>query len=304
MLQAGGWLLLLPHASCLSAFWPYGSGVIRPAAGPTIIPLSNGNLTFSGGDVGATASYRAEGADAAYTEATTKEKTLSAKNLSAVTSATKELLRRSPLAVASIVQNDLAAAFVQAMDLAALRGDGSSNTPVGLKNMMASGNKIAAAAGKTPTFTVIDMYASQMIESIEGQNVPVINPCWIMATRVANYLRTLRGVNGEKIYPLMDGSSPVFWGYPVFLSNQVPRNLGGGTNESEIYLTDMAHFWMGDAGNMEMSISDEAAFVQGGNLVSAWSRNLVAIKINGSHDFKLRYDNSAAMLTGVQWGAP
>lgn len=272
-------------------------------AGPTMIPLTHGNLTISGGNVGASASYRAEGADIGYTEATFKEKKLSAKNLSSVTSVSKELLSRSPLAVASIVQNDLASAWVQAMDLAALRGDGTLNSPVGLRNLMAPGNKITVALGKSPTVDVLDGYAMRAIELIEGQDVPTVRLVWFMATRVINYLRTLRGDNGEKIYPEMDTTNPSWHGLPVIKSNQIPRNLGVTTDQSEIYLADMAHYWLGDAGDMEMSISDEASFIQAGNMVSAWSRNLVAVKLNGAHDFALRYDNSAVMFEGVQWGA-
>jgi HK97 family phage major capsid protein len=278
------------------------SSIMR--ANPTTIPLDNGNLRITGGDQGATASYRAEGTDVAYTEATFKEKTLSAKNLSAITSTTKELLQRSPMAVAAIIQNDLAAAWVQTQDLAALRGDGTGNTPIGLRNRMLLANRITVPIGKTPSYMVLDQYALYAIELVEGSDIPTIRLAWFMPSRVRNYLRQLRGVNGEKIYPEMDTANPTWHGYPVFVSNQIPRNMGVGTNETEIYLCDMGHFWYGESSNMEMSISDEAAFVVAGNLISAWSRNLVAVKVNGSHDFQLRFDKAAVCLQGVQWGAP
>lgn len=300
-LTAGSELIPLEFSTEFIEFIRPKTSIMR--AGPTIIPLDAGNLRISGGDVGATASYRTEGSDAPYTQATFKEKTLAAKILTAVTSITKELLQRSPLAVAAIVQNDIAAAWIHAQDLAALRGDGTGNTPVGLKNLMSPGNVINVAPGLAPSYQIIDLYALQLIENIEGADIPTMNPVWFMATRIVNYLRTLRGVNGEKIYPEMDGANPTFHGYPVFKTNQIPKNLGLTTDMTEIYLCDMGHFWYGDAGSMEISLSDEASFVQGGTLISAWSRNLIAVKVNGSHDFALRFDKAAGMLANVQWGA-
>jgi HK97 family phage major capsid protein len=269
---------------------------------PNRIDLTQGNLTVPGGGIGASASWRTEGSDVAYTQATFIQKTLGLKNLAAVTAINRELLSRSPIAVASIVQTDLSTAYAMAIDIAALRGDGTGNTPVGIRNLVNAANIFVAPAGVSPAVATIDALAALMIGALENSNIPIIAPAWVMNNVTCLFLATLRGANGEKIYPGMESENPTFWGYPVHKTNQVPKNLGAGTDESEIYLTDMGHFWFGDGEAITMEMSTEASYVQAGVLQSAFSKNQVAIKISGSHGMMVRFDKAFAVATNVRWG--
>lgn len=280
---------------------------LRPAsailkAGPTRIDLSSGNLRISGGNAGAAASYRAEGSDVAYTEPTFREVTLTARNLAAITAVNNELLQRSPLAVAEILRTEMVAAFAQAMDYAGLRGDGTANAPMGIKSLVDPANVfVAPVPGVGVTIAQVDALAVTMIQRQRAANIPVLRPTWLMSSRTQLALARMRNSDGTKAFPSMDSENPRFWGYPVVVSNLIPDNLGVGTDESELYLQDMGHFWMGETEGMQVQLSEEASYVQSGTLISAFSRNQSVIRVVGAHDFQLRYNKTGVVATGLEW---
>lgn len=270
---------------------------------PIRIDLSAGNLHISGGNASATASYRAEAANIAYSDPTVREVTLAAKNLAAITALTNELINRSPLMIDTWVQTDLQRAFTQTMDLALLRGDGTSNTPTGIRNAITSGQRVAVAAGVSPSLTQVESDLRLILILYAASNIPQGRPHWILHPRVKLYLAAQRDGNGNIAWPGLSLSSPTLKGWPVIESTQVPSTLGAGTNESEIYLADFDHIYFGDTQAMTLDVSREAAYDVSGTLHSAFSKNQTVIRLVGSHDVAVRYNAAVAVLTAVQWGA-
>lgn len=287
-----------------SAFidWLYPQSIFL-AGNPERVDLSAGNLNITGGNASATASYRAENANAAYSDATLRQVALAAKNLAAVTAMTNELIRRSPMAIDSFVQGDLRRAFLTTMDLALQRGDGTSNTPTGIRNAVSSTYRITAVDDTAPDVQDMDDEFRRLLILVMNSNMPMERAAWQMAPRTHLYMESKRNPDGSKAYPEMSLASPRLKGFPVIVSTQIPINLGSGTNESEISFTNFGHVLFGDTQEMTLDVSREATYDVSGTLHSAFSKNQTVIRLVGSHDVDVRYDAACATLTAVKWGA-
>jgi HK97 family phage major capsid protein len=91
-------------------------------------------------------------------------------------------------------------------------------------------------------------------------------------------------------------------GYPVEVTNNVPINLGSGS-DSEVYLIDFNECVIADSFQLRIDASEAAAYKVGANLVSAFSQNQTVIRAVAGHDFGMRRVKAAAVLTAVTWGA-
>jgi len=89
-------------------------------------------------------------------------------------------------------------------------------------------------------------------------------------------------------------------GKPLRTTTQVPINLGSGS-DSELYLADFANVVIGDSEGITLDVSSEAAYFDGSNVVSPFSRDETVIRAIQQHDIEIRQDFAVAVLTGVTW---
>lgn len=275
------------------------------SSNPIQIDLSYGKLDIPGGNVGVGGSYTAEGADIGYVQASTRKVSLAAKHLTALTAVGNYAIEVSPLAIAQIVGDDLAQGLTVSMDAAGLRGDGTGNNPTGVKSLLNASHIFAATANViAPTYTAIDADAKTALSKIRASNVPKRRRRWLMSNRVFTYLQFMRDGNGNLVYPGLSLAVPTWHdNIPVTMSEQIPSNLGVGTNESEIYLVDFGHVLMGVARALTLTSSTEASYKDsGGTLVSSFSRDETVIRGVASHDFDMRHDKAGVLITAVKWG--
>lgn len=269
---------------------------------PIQLDMSNGAIDIPGGNVGASGTYGAEGANIGYSELTTRKVNLASKHLRALTAVGNYLIAVSPLNVATIAGDDLANSLVTSLDAAGLRGDGTGSNPAGLRSLVSGGQLIAVAAGTSPAYTVVLGYIKQMVAAIRTSNVPERRRRWVMAGRVFTFLEYLVDANGNRIFPGLSKPVPELAGYPVTMSEQVPTILGAGTNESEIYLADFGHVLMGVSRALQLTSSTEASYINASaTLVSAFSLDETVIRGVMSHDFDLRHAKACVIATAVQW---
>ena len=279
--------------------WLYPQSVFL-AGNPTMVDLSAGNLNITGGNASSTASYRAENANIAYSDASFRQVALVAKNLAAITAMTNELIGRSPMAIDTFVQSDLRRAFLTTMDLALQRGDGTSNTPTGIRNAVSSTYRIAAVNNTAPSPEDVEDELRRILLLVMNSNMGLERPAWQMAPRTFLFLESLRNIDGSKAFP--EVANKMLKGFPIIMSTQIPINLGGGTDESEISFTNFGHVLFGDTKAMTLAVSREATYDVSGTLNSAFSKNQTVIRLIGAHDVDCRYDPACTTLTAVRWG--
>ena len=274
--------------------------VIR-AAGARTLPMNNGTLTIRKQTGTITSAYVGESQNITKTEPTTGQIVLTAKKLAAIVPISNDLLTYAPGDLADeFVRDDLVMQIAVREDLAFIRDTGVSDTPRGIRYWAQAAN-VTSTNGTSSANIESDF--KDLIQDLEGNNVRMINPVWLMAPRSKNHLMTLRDGNGNLVYPEVRDANPTVHGFPIFVTNNIPTNLGSGSDETEVYLVDMADVIIGEVGALEIAVDPSAAYHDGSSVVSAFSRDETVIRAITRHDLAVRHNESVALKSDVAWGA-
>lgn len=272
---------------------------------PRSLGMPNGNMTLPRKTGSASASYVGENTPLNASDASFDDFTMTAKKLMAVTSITSELLEYNAYGVDSLVRDDLIDVIAQAEDSQMLRGTGSATAPTSMLEIATGASQVitsAPTAPKVPTIQEIDTETGNLLLVLLNANVPMQDVYWVMAPRTRMYLENLRDGNGNRAYPeVLEGR---FRRYPIIESNQVPINLGVGTNETEIYLVSARQLILADTRRMQVLTTNTGSYQVSGSLVSTFANDLTAIRVISEHDFNVRHAECVAVLDTVLWGAP
>lgn len=279
--------------------------------GPRSVPMPVGTITIPKQTGGTSVAYVGENQNIETTTITTGVLTLTWKKLAAIVPISNDLLRFETFGVDALVRDDLTQSMALREDTAFLRGDGLQDTPKGIRNWLDAGQVQADDSGwfggafgtvDTPDVDEVTTILGKMILSMIEQNARMINPGWIMAPRTQRYLMDMRDPNANFVYrpELVAGRLE---GFPVGVSNQVPINLGGGSDESELYLVDFADVIIGESDQLLVDSSSEAAYWDGSAVQASFSRDQSLIRVIARHDLGMRHTLSGAVATEVRWGA-
>jgi len=285
--------------------------VVVRASGAATIEMPRGNLTIPRLSGGATASYLGELDDIPMSQPTFDDIQLNAKKLTSLVPITNDLLRRAPIGVERIVTDNMIMAMAMREDIAFLRGDGTTNSPVGLLNQCLPANKLVGNALPTDPNAVINAVAgilTGMMLTLTNSMSRMINPGWIFTPTILQFLMNIRGVQANTIYAeeLLRGT---LYGIPFRTTTQIPSNLAivtgqtaGVVNNSEIYLADFADVILGDTMEMRVDTSNEATYKDsGGNVVSAYQRDQTLFRVITEHDLGVRHKGSVAVAIVPAW---
>lgn len=271
---------------------------------PRVIEMPNGNFTLPGVATGAQASYVGEEENITKTEQTFRQVKLVAKKLAAIVPMSNDMIRYPTTSVDSFVREDLTAALAERADLALIRGNGGEHSPRGLKSYAdaLSSPSGAIAANATVNLANVTVDLGKLRLALRGSNVKMRRPGFIMSPRSEQYLRDVRDGNGNFAFrdEMNKGTLDQI---PYATSTQIPDNLGGSSNASEVYIADFAEFLVGDAMSLEIKVFDGGAYHDGTGLVSGVSQDQQVIRAIVQHDSGLRQDRAVAYLSGVTWGA-
>lgn len=287
------------------------SGAVR-SMGPETLPMPTGVMRIPKITSGATASYTGENTNATKSEVQTGQITLQNKKLISLVPMSNDLVRFSSPQADTIVRNDMIRAMAQREDQAFIRDDGTSATPKGLKNWIASGNKFTANSSVSLDNTTNDL--GKALEKLMAANVPLVingtqsvaqpidvRPGWLFSPRTYRYLTTVRLTNGPYAFrdEMLAGR---LWGFPYRVTSQIQETLQSAGNQSEVYFGGFAYAIIGEALGLIVDASQEAAYHDGSAVVSAFSQDQMVVRVIAEHDFALRYDVGFALIEGVKWG--
>jgi HK97 family phage major capsid protein len=282
--------------------------LLRPASvimslRPQAVDMPNGNMTMNRLATGAAASYIGEQQNIPATAVEFGQVKLSAKKLAALIPISNDLLRSAGVAADRIVRDDLVTTLAQRMDLAFIRGAGTEFSPRGLRFQ-----NVASPFASTHLLTVtgtdiladITTNLGRLELALLNADVPMTRAGWLMAPRTYMRLLNIRDGNGNFAFP--EVSRGELRGKPFRVTTQIPTNLGGGT-ESEIGLIDFAHVVVGEHMGIEVALSTEAAYVDGGGTTrAAFSRDETVMRAIAQHDLGLRHQPAVAWITNITWG--
>ena len=276
--------------------------ILRPKVtvrkmGARPVPMPDGNLTTRKKTAGSTAGYVGERTAAPATGVEVGVNAMSAKRLRALVPISNGLIRRSSMAVQTMIRDDLVEGVAVTEDQQFLRGVGSATAPAGIRSLMAAGNVLTMTG--TGTLAEVDNDLGRLELAVMNANIPMITPGYIVSARTLKFLERLRDGNGNKVYPeIADGRLGMF---PIDWSTSVPDNLGAGTDESEIYFGDFAQFNIGETERIAIAASDVAAYDDNGTIRAAFSNDETVVRLIAEHDTQLRHDTAFSRLDEVTW---
>lgn len=261
-------------------------------AGATILPDLTGSPVHISRKTGnATASWITAGQTLTNTQQTFDQVSLSVKRLASFTQIDNLTLRLANPALDAVVERDLSSELALARDLAGIRGDGTAGQPVGVR--FAPGVSLQTISG-TQVPTVDDLQA--LVQTLDEANAPNLKRAWIMTPRTRRTLQAIVDASARPILTSQIDPSPgqlnTILGNPMFVTTQIPNNLGGGTDESELYYGDWSEVLIGNWGAMEILASNVA-----GNALANDQTFVRAIMYT---DIAVRHGASFAVYTDVQ----
>ena len=88
-------------------------------------------------------------------------------------------------------------------------------------------------------------------------------------------------------------------------TGEIPRNLGGGTDETEVYLAHFPTLVFAENEAMAIEAFPGGAYEEGGVVKSGISRDQTPIRAISLHDFGARQRGfEISVIQGVKWGKP
>ncbi len=272
--------------------------VMRDLGIPTL-PTPTGSLRIPKLTSGVNAYYIGELENITKSSPTTGQLMLAYKKLAALVPMSNDLLRYSSPGADTLVRNDSARSISQREDQAFIRDDGTGAAPKGLRHWINQANVVAANGTVNVDNVTVDL--GKCIERLMEANVPILRGAWLLGPRAWRYLTTVRITNGPYAFRDEMVNNGTLWGWPYRVTTQIPRNLGSGS-DSEVYFFEVDNCVIGEAMTMSVDASNVAAYEDGGTVKAAFSRDETVVRVISEHDFGLRHDLAATVLTGVTWG--
>lgn len=265
------------------------------------VQLEAGNLVAGKIKTGVSGGWVGEGREIPTSGLKTAAINLLARKLAIIVAMTRELSRFTAGGAEEAVFDDMMAEMGRVEDEGFLFGSGTEFEPLGITNRVASANKFNANA--TPNLTNVRADLRKAEQLLLDNNIPMLRPTWIMSPRSRLFLRDLSDADDRPVYGEEMARSGTINGIPFQQTNNIPNNLGAGTDESLIVLVDAAQVLIGDVPQLEVDRSDSATLTIDGSSKNLFTHDMRAIRVRRWLDFQLRYDTAAAVIQAVKWGA-
>jgi HK97 family phage major capsid protein len=291
---AGGFAI--PEEFQAEAIEPLRNAVAVRQLGPRVIPSPHGNVVWPRITTPAATTYVASDGAVPVTQPVFAAMLLTAKKQTAMVPVSNTLLRSASPAADFIIRTDLIASAAQLEDSGFLRGNGTADTPLGLRYQVLPANVIASSG---TTLAFVDQDLSALWVALTTANVAMKKPGLILSPRTEDFLRSLRGSGGHKAFPEMaDG---MIKSARFAVTNNVPTNLGSGAL-SEIYLADFADVVIADY-PLAVDASGASSYTDPatGLKVNCFQADQSIIRVIVQSDIAMIHKESIAVLTGVAY---
>lgn len=270
-------------------------------AGARMLPLINGTATIPKVTGGSSSYWGGEGDNITASDITTGQVKLVEKKLTSLVPVSNDLLKNSNLQVDRMIRDDMVGSSANAEDLACLRGNGLANSPKGVYYWVGDAGRTDTAGA---TLANIRTDIKRARNRLGNANAPNVRRAWFMHSRDLNFIGTeIVDANSNLVWPaLAEGDGARWNGGIVFENNNIPTNLGGGT-ESELYYVEASECFIGDSGQLELEVFLNATYVDAaGAMRSGISRDESVVRLIRKMDFAMRHVESAHVTEKVTYG--
>lgn len=257
------------------------TAVIRPRA--TVIPMGSDSMDIPVEANGVTLTWTAENTDATESNPTFGNVSLAVNTLNGLSKTSRQLLSDSKIDLMDFVSTLYAQAFAAEEDEVFMAGDGTGK-PKGIRTYALGSN--AQAGANLVGDDIVKLFYKLASQYRQGA-------VWLMPNSIVLLARLLKDDQGRYLWT--DGfndAPPTLMGKPVLEQNDIPTNLGAGTNESEIFFGDLSRYIIGDREQMGIETTTVGA--------GTFEKHQAAIKCWERIDGKLGLTEAVVKMTAVK----
>ena len=265
------------------------TGVTR-SLGVTELPLPNGNLSLVKQTGAANFSWVGENKPIVNSKITMGNVKLSAKKLAGIIPISNELLRDSSLVADRFVRDEMVNGIAEAEDITSLYGSGSENAPKGVT--VACAEQKITVDGELTADTIYTMVGKLLSAKLNNPNL-----AWRIPGVLWAKLYGMQTASGNYIFrdEMKDGK---LCGYPFKIDNNI--TVGDDANgKTQIFFGDWKHFLIGVESALQIAVSTDATFTDGGKTVSAFENDLTLMRAVVREDFGVRYTEAFVWADGI-----
>ncbi|KAA9014075.1 phage major capsid protein [Sphingobium limneticum] len=206
--------------------------------------------------------------------------TLSPKHAGAISEWSRNMVMQSSPQVEQLLRNMLARDLALAIDRAAIKG-GGANEPDGI--LSTDGIQTVAYDG---TVFALTNATAEMVAAADIANVDA-RRSFLATNGVKKMALKMRDGNGLPI-----PASALFHNEPVTFNNQVPSNLGTGTDEHGLIYGDWSELLIGIWSELDILVNPYEA--------SAYAKGNISIRAMATVDCAVRHPAAFVSATGVE----
>ena len=256
--------------------------VIRPRA--TVIPLKRDKMDVPAEANAVSVYWTNENVALTESNPTWGNVTLNTNKLTGLSKMSRELFADSAISIVDFVSRKFADKFAAEEDAKFVAGSGTGQ-PKGIRTytfaqtLAQAGANIAADDIKKLFYKLPVQYRT--------------NAVWILHNDVIQKVALLKDTTGRYLWSTgLEGAPATILGRPVVEQNDIPVNLGAGTNESEVYFGDLSYYLIGDREEISVESTTEGA--------GTFENHQVALKFIERLDGQLGLTESFAQMTAVK----
>lgn len=254
------------------------------------------------GTGGTQASWTGEGMPKPLSRAAFENLQLNPLKVIAMTIVSNELLRYSTPKADQTLQNDMASAVAESMDLAFLDylNDGSAgvrpaSVTSGVTPLVSAGSSVAQ----------IDQDLAAMTAQLTAAGSTLLNASWVMRAEIATALSLKRGSGGAPAYLGITSIGGTLLGLPVIVTPHISAQSEGDA----IALIDASAIAIGDEDDVRIEITTQASIqmaddpsIDGSAVqVSLWQTGCTGILVERYVNWHLRRPGFVSVMGGINY---
>lgn len=237
-------------------------------AGATVLQGLTGNIAIPRQTSGAAAYWISEGNEPTESQAAFDQVQMQPRTVGAWTQISRKMLLQSSVGVQDLVTSDLMATIATAVDAACVAGLGGTQ-PTGI--LQAAGVQSQTIAGAKPTWQeMVDMHTKCAGDSNEEAVT-----AYLVTSKVKGDLASRERTAGNGVYlwsPRREGENEDgnIGGVRALVTNNLPQNLGAGTNQHALICGVWSDLIVGMWGNVDILLDPYSKSTSGALRVTAF----------------------------------
>jgi len=288
--SAGGYLVPDELSSAIIAV-RNRAGVSRQLC--KVVGMSSDVMNIPKVTAGLTVDYPAEAAAITASDQTWGQVALAAVKRAVIAKTSNELLHDSVINVIDDLAVAIGNAFAVQEDNELINGDGTSTygSESGILDAMGAASKVTMASTKTAFSDITLANLNTLVGTMPDKYYASASPAWLIGriAWAANIQNLVYAAGGNTLGDLASGAAPQLFGFPVYISDQMPADavstcgaLFGNFNDGVV---------IGDREDVEISVSEEAF----------WANDITAVKGTTRYDINV-HDAGTGSVAGALVG--